>query len=129
MIRLSGTEDIYISEDLLGYVDKLREEGTITRRVDLLLMGFSYAVTHELAPAENFPRHSLIKVYGIDDMKLVIEATAQWYAERIRYSLESSSDLLNLICGLGVAGARELRDQWREKSKPQIWWDIMELSN
>ena len=130
MIRLKGTETLFISEDLIGYADTLYKEGTIPRRVDLLLLGFSYAVTNNLLPAENVKRHDLVRAYSVDnDARLAIEAVAHWYARELgKDELTSESELLDFICRVGIAGLRELQKRWEQRRKSQIQWDIMELA-
>ncbi|MFC1976224.1 hypothetical protein ACFLXQ_07485 [Chloroflexota bacterium] len=129
MIRLKGTEKLFISKDLIGYADKLTQEGVVPRRVDLLLLGFSYAIENSLNPADKVKRHEIIQAYLIDDERLAIEAVAHWYAREIGHEeLEKESKLLEFICMVGVSGLRELQKRWEQKSKSQIQWDIMQLA-
>lgn len=131
MIRLNGTERFYISEDLVGLASQLSKDGTIPRMVDLLFLGFGYAVQNELLPVEVKKKHELVAVSNFqgDDMLLALEATAQWYAEKIGDTLPTeSSELLNLICEIGVIGARELGKRWVSRRKSQIQIDIMSFT-
>ena len=129
MLRLKGSENLFFSKDLIGYADKLTEEGVVPRRVDLLLLGFSYAVANNLPPADKVKRHDLIRAYGIDNERLAIEAVAHWYARELgRDELKNESKLLDFICRVGIAGLRELQKRWEQKSKSQIQWDIMQLA-
>jgi len=82
MVHLQGTERLFISEDLIGYADKLKEDGVFSRRLDLLLMGFSHAVTNEIPPVESseISRHELTRAVSLGDQQLPIEAVAYWYA-------------------------------------------------
>lgn len=125
MIKLDPTKKFFISEDLIGYADKLIEEGTFRRRVDLLLVGFSYAVNNQIEPAGEYQRHELIYVNNLKDALLPIEATANWYARELGYQLEDDGQLLEFICAVGIAGTRSLQDRWRERRKSQIQFDIL----
>ena len=129
MIRLKGNERLFISEDLIGYSDELVKQGTVPRRVDFLFLGFGYAIKNELQPADDYERHPLISTLSIDSkMMMPIEATAQWYAGKRGYpELTEESELLTLICSIGIAGARELQKRWAVRRKSQIQMDIMQM--
>jgi len=128
MVHLQGTERLFISEDLIGYADKLTEDGVFSRRLDLLLMGFSHAVTNEIPPVDagEITRHELTRAVSLGDQQLPIEAVAHWYAQKLdREVPEDEHDLLDFICRTGIAGVQELREKWSGRSKSQIQWDIL----
>lgn len=126
MIRLSSSQRFFISEDLMGFLDTLMNDGVFQRRVDFLMLGYSYAITHQLAPAENYTRNVVTTILTREDMKLLLEAMTHWYLEDIGYPpVENEKQLLERICELGIAGCRELRNQWEQKSPSQIEWDIL----
>jgi len=110
----------------MGYADKLDEDGVFPRRLDLLLYGFSYAVTNELLPDEDASRQELTRVTSLHDAELPISATAQWYNRKLgREPIEDEQELLDFVCRVGVAGVRKLRERWEGRSKSQIQWDII----
>jgi len=128
MVHLQGTERLFISEDLIGYSDKLTENGVFSRRIDLLLTGFSHAVTNEVPPVENseITRHELTEAIALGNQQLFIEAVAQWYAQKLDQELpETGHELRDFICLTGIAGVQELRDKWEGRSKSQIQWSIL----
>jgi len=128
MIRLSPNQRFYTSEDVIGYTDTLMRDGVITKLIDFLMLGYSYAVVHQLPPAENIQRHQLTYITTREDMILTIEAMTHWYLESIGYPpVEDEKQLLERICELGIAGCRELKSQWEQKSKSQIEWDILQM--
>jgi hypothetical protein len=129
MIRLQGNERLFISEDLLGFTDELDKQGTIPRMVDILFLGFGYAVKNSLMPAEDYKRRPIVAVMSIEpDMMLAIEATAQWYAKQFGLNEpQDETNLLVLICSIGIAGARELQKRWEVRSKSQIQMDIISI--
>ena len=130
MIHLQSDQRLSISEDLIGFADRLANEGTVPRRVDLLLLGFSYAVNNQLPPAEDAKRHELIRVSGLGESQLVVEAVAEWYARTLNLPKSAdASELLDFIIRLGVAGVRVLQERWEGKSKSQIQWDVMRLAS
>lgn len=128
MVHLQGTERLFISEDLIGYADKLTEDGVFSRRLDLLLMGFSHAVTNEIPPveADDITRHELTRAVSLGDQQLPIEAVAHWYAQKLgREVPEDEHDLLSFICRTGIAGVQELQEKWEGRSKTQLQWSIL----
>jgi len=132
MVHLQGTERLFISEDLIGYADKLTEDGVFSRRLDLLLMGFSHAVTNEIPPvdADEITRHELTRAVSLGNQQLPIEAVAHWYAQKLdREVPEDEHDLLDFICRTGIAGVRKLQEKWEGRSKSQIQWSIIKKSN
>jgi hypothetical protein len=129
MIHLRSNQRLYLSEDLMGYVDKLTSDGTIPYQVDFLQFGFAHAIQEEMEPATKYSRHEITTDTNIlGNAKVVIEAVAQWYARESELrTLQSSGDLLTFICDLGVSGSRKLEERWRSKSKSQIQNDITSL--
>jgi len=128
MVHLQGTERLFISEDLIGYADKLTEDGVFSRRLDLLLMGFSHAVTNEISPvgADEITRHELTRAVSLGGQQLPIEAMAHWYAQELDQELpEDQHDLLDFICRTGIAGVEELQERWEGRSKTQVQWSIL----
>lgn len=129
MVHLQGTERLFISEDLIGYADKLTRDGVFPRRLDLLLLGFSYAVTNRLSPAGDVKRHELTRAVSLDESQLPVEAVAHWYAREIdQGELVDEGSLLDFICRVGTAGAGALSERWKGRSKSQIQWDIIRLT-
>jgi hypothetical protein len=126
MLHLQPGQRLFISEDLIGYADKLDADGVFPRRLDLLLYGFAYAVANELEPAEDVQRHELIRAMYLDDEELPVSAVAQWYNRKLGHDpLDDEQDLLDFTCRVGIAGVRKLRERWEGRSKSQIQWDIM----
>ena len=128
MVHLQGTERLFISENLIGYADKLTEDGVFPRRLDLLLMGFSHAVTNEIPPvdADEITRHELTRAVSLGDQQLPIEAVAHWYAQKLNREVpENEHDLLDFICRTGIAGVHELRKRWDGRSKSQVQFDLI----
>jgi len=128
MVHLQGTERLFISEDLIGYADKLTEDGVFPRRLDLLLMGFSHAVTNEIPPVDNseITRHELTEAVSLGKKQLPVEALAHWYAQKLGRELpEDGYELRDLICRTGIAGVQELRVKWEGRSKAQVQWNIL----
>lgn len=126
MLHLQPGQRLFISEDLIGYADKLDADGVFPRRLDLLLYGFAYAVANELKPAENVQRHELIRAMYLDDEELPVSAVAQWYNRKLGYDpLDDEQDLLDFVCRVGIAGVRALRERWEGRSKSQIQWTII----
>lgn len=130
MIHLQSHQRLFISEDLAGFADHLSNEGTMPRRVDLLLLGFSYAVNNRLSPTEEAKGRELTRVASLGEAQLAVEAVAQWYARALDSSeFTDEGELLDFINGVGVAGVRALKERWEGKSKSQIQWDVMRLAD
>jgi hypothetical protein len=112
-----------------GFADKMVDDGVYLRRVDLLLLGFAFAVTEKLSPADDVQRHELVRAMGLeDDTRLAVEAAAQWYAkELVIDGPHNERGSLNLLCRMGIAGMRALRRRWEGRTKSQIQFDIMRL--
>jgi hypothetical protein len=121
MLHLQPGQRLFISEDLIGYADKLDDDGVFPRRLDLLLYGFAYAVTNELEPAEDVQRHELIRAMYLDDDELPVSAVAQWYNRKLgRDPMDDEQELLDFTCRVGIAGVRELKEKWEGRSKSQV---------
>ena len=129
MLHLQPSDRLFISEDLTGFSDKIVNQGTLSRRIDLVFLGFSYAVNNRLEPAEDYKRHQLIQVASIDsDTLLALESVAHWYAKELQLDgIDNEASLLEFICALGINGVRALRDRWKNKSKSQIQFDILSI--
>jgi hypothetical protein len=126
MLHLQPGQRLFISEDLIGYADKLDADGVFPRRLDLLLYGFTYAVANELEPANDVQRHELIRAMYLDDEELPVSAVAQWYNRKLGHDpLDDEQDLLDFTCRVGIAGVRALRERWEGRSKSQIQWDVI----
>lgn len=129
MIHLQSHQRLFISEDLAGFADHLSNEGTMPRRVDLLLLGFSYAVNNRLLPSEEAKARELTRVASLGEAQLAVEAVAQWYARDLDSpEFADEGELLDFIIGVGVTGVRALKERWEGKSKSQIQWDVMRLA-
>jgi hypothetical protein len=129
MLHIRGTDNLFISKDLTGFADKMVEDGVCPRRVDLLLLGFAFAVTEQLSPAGDIHRHELVRAMMLEDeTRLAVEAAAQWYAKELGIDgPRDERELLNLLCRTGIAGMRALRRRWEGRTKSQIQFDIMRL--
>ncbi len=130
MVHLDEVDTVYISEDLAGYAKKLVQDGVFPRQVDLLLLGFAYAVDKELKPPERIPRHDLVRAGSIElDTRLAVETTADWYAKRIDApAIGDDKKLLDFICRLGSGGVEALWKEWEGKSKSQIELSVLRLA-
>lgn len=131
MIRLSGTERVFISKDLIGFADRLTEENTIAIRLDLLMLGFGYAIKNRLLPADQFAKHELVRAQSLGDRSLAYEIAANWYAGELGLleEIDDGNALIDFICRLGITGVRALQKQWEFKGKSQIQWHIMQLGS
>jgi len=127
MLHLQPNDRLFISEDVLGFADEINKQGTMPRRIDLMFLGFSYAVVNGLPPAHDVKRHQLIQVAAIDaDTLLSAESVAQWYAKENKLGeIVDEKQLLEFICCIGITGIRALQDRWKNKSKSQIQFDIL----
>jgi len=127
MIHLEPNDRLFISEDLIGFADEITKQGTVPRRIDLMFLGFGYAIANKLALPTDVKKHQLIQVAAIDkDTLLATEAVAQWYAKEIELGeVKDEKALLDLICFIGIAGIRALQDRWKNKGKSQIQFDIL----
>lgn len=131
MLHLRETDKLFLSQDTIGYSDKLREEGTFSRRVDLLTLGFAYAIRNNLEPAKDAKkREELIAAGAVDEeIRLAMEASAVWYARQRGWEIpDSERKLLDFICRLGISGVTALRHRWEGRTKSQIHLDIMRIA-
>jgi len=131
VIHLKDIDSMYIAEELSGLAKRLVEDGVVARQVDLLLLGFAYAVRNRIEPPERIRRHDLLRAGGIDpDTRLAVEAVAPWYAREL--GLEPLTDprtLLDFICRVGSAGLAALQKQWEGRAKSQIELSILRLQS
>ena len=131
MIHLDEVDNVYISEELAGYAKKLVQDGVFPRQVDLLLLGFAYAVDKGLKPPDRIPRHDLVRAGSIErDTRLALEATAALYVKQAGAStIEDEKQLLDFVCRLGSAGVQALQKEWEGKSRSQIDLSVLRHVN
>lgn len=130
MIRLNDSDSTYIDESVAGFAKKMTEDGILGRQVDLLLLGFAYAVQRELTPPPKIKRHDLLRVVALDaDTRLAVESTAHWYARRLgEPEMADPKQLLDFICRVGSAGVAALQQDWKDRAKSQIEMQILRLT-
>jgi len=130
MIRLNDSDSTYIDEGVAGFAKRMTEDGILARQVDLLLLGFAYAVQRELTPPTKIKRHDLLRVVALDqDTRLAVESTAHWYARKIgEGELPDAKALLEFICRVGSAGVAALQQEWKDRAKSQIEMQILRLA-
>jgi hypothetical protein len=130
MIRLNDADSTYIDEAVAGFAGRMVNDGIIARQVDLLLLGFAYAVRNDLVPGAKIKRHDLIRVVALDsETRLAVEATAHWYARKLgEPEMTESKQLLEFICRLGSAGIAALQKEWKDRAKSQIEMQILRLT-
>lgn len=130
MLHLEDIKSMYINEEVSGFTKRLVDDGIVPRQVDLLLIGFGYAVNNRLAPLDKIKRHDLLRAGAIDpDSRLAIEAVAPWYSREI--GTEPPNDergLLDFICRVGSAGILALQKEWKGRQKSQIELAILRLA-
>jgi hypothetical protein len=126
---LQDIDSVYVAEELSGFTKRLTEDGVVARQVDLLLLGFGFAVRNRIPPPERIRRHDLLRVGALDaDTRLSIEAVATWYARELGLPpLEGERSLLDFICRVGSAGLSTLQTHWEGKAKSQIELAILKL--
>ena len=131
MARINETDRLFIDESVAGYAKGLVESGVVARQVDLLLLGFAYAVRNDLDVPAQFQRHEIVRAAGVDpDSRMAVEAVAPWYArEKGIQEPKDSRELLDLVCRLGSAGIAELQSEWSGKAKTQIELSILRLGS
>lgn len=81
----------------------------LSRRFDLLLVGFSKTVMNDIPPvdASKITHHELTWAVSLGDQQLPIEAVAHSYAQKLdREVPENEHDLLDFICRTGISGGR-----------------------
>lgn len=130
MVHLDEADNVYISEELAGYAQKLKNDGVVPRQIDLLLLGFAYAVEKGLMPLDKITRKDMARAIIIDkDERLAVEATAAWYAKQIGVPVPNDDKkLLDFVCRLGSAGIQTLQKDWEGKSKSQLELAILRLN-
>lgn len=131
MLTMNDADSMYIAEEQSGYAKQLVEDGVFGRQVDLLLLGFSYAVAKNITPPERIKRHDLLRAGGIEpDTRLAVESVAIWYARENGLEVpEDPKGLLDLICRIGSAGVEALKDEWKGRAKSQIELAVLRLAN
>lgn len=129
MVHLDEVDNVYISEELAGYAKKLVQDGVFPRQVDLLLLGFAYAVEEGIKAPDRISRHDLVRAGSIDrDTRIAVEAIAIWYARQEGLpEIEDQKKLLDFVCRLGSVGVEALKQRWEGKSKSQIELQILTL--
>lgn len=130
MLHMRDIDSMYIEEKVSGFAKRLAEDGIVERQVDLLLLGFGYAVQHRIKPDDRIKRHDLHRAGAIDrDTRTAVEAVAPWFAKEI--GIEEPQDergLLDFVCRVGSAGVAQLQKEWEGRSKSQIELAILQLS-
>jgi len=130
VVHLDEGDNVYISEDLVGYAQKLKNDGVVPRQIDLLLLGFAYAVEKGISPLEKMTRKDMARAIIIDkDLRIAVEATAAWHAKQIGAPVpDDDKKLLDFICRLGSAGVQTLQKEWEGKSRSQIALSVLKLA-
>jgi hypothetical protein len=131
MVHLDEAANVYISEELAGYAQKLKNDGIVPRQIDLLLLGFAYSVEEGLRPLDKMTRKDMARAIIIDkDARLAVEATAIWYAKQIGMPApDDDKKLLDFVCRLGSVGVQQLQKEWEGKSKSQIALSVLRLAS
>lgn len=131
MIRLNDIDSMYIDEQVAGFAKRLVEDGIVPRQVDLLLLGFGYAVHNRIQPPERIKRHDLLRAGGVEEnTRLAVEAVAPWYAREFGVAApEDARGLLDFICRVGSAGVAALQKEWEGRAKSQIELSILRLGS
>ena len=125
MIEFAHQDRFFISEDLMGFADKLVEEKIFETGIDFLLYGAAYAIRNNLLPTDNdnFQRHTLgtLPISLPSETKSGFELIVPTYCEEKSLpSLSEAKDLMNVVCCLGIEGARKLAEDWKAMSRSQI---------
>lgn len=129
MLHFKLSDRYFISEDLHGFATKLTEEGVFPRRLDLLFLGFGYAVQNQLPLANDLKKRDLTQVGPSldEDDRFAYEALTAWYAKKLGVTeLSDDAQLLDLFCRVGIAGVQALQKRWEGKGKSQIIADVLE---
>lgn len=131
MLHLNAMDSMYIDEELSGYTKKLVQDGVCEKQVDLLLLGFGYAVRKRIPPAEKIKRHDLLRAGALDkDTRLAIEAVAVWFIRELGQApIDDGKKLLDFICRVGSAGLKALKIEWEGKGKSQIELAILRMTS
>jgi len=131
MLHLNDLDSMYIDEQVSGFTKHLVDDGIVPRQIDLLLLGFSYAVTRSIRPQEKIRRHDLLRAGAIDtNVRLAIESVGPWFAREL--NIEPPSDprsLLDFICRVGSTGITTLQKEWEGRAKSQIKLSILRLAS
>ena len=127
MLGFDERQRIRLDESLSAYAQKLVEDGAIERQVDLVLLGFSYAVKEKIRPAATSAQsRDLVPFSSIrewKDERNAIECVVNWYAKDCGATLKDEKDLLDFFCRVGNAGAAEIRTKTQALSKsPWTMW-------
>ena len=130
MIHLSDIDSMYIDEQVAGFAKRMVEDGIVARQVDLLLIGFGYAVQQRLQPLEKIKRHDLLRAGALDpDSRLAIEATASWFARTMELPEPNDSrSLLDFICRVGSTGTIAIQTKSDGRAKNQIELLLLNLA-
>jgi hypothetical protein len=122
MVHMNDADNMFIAEDVAGFVKRLTEEGIFPRQLDFLLLGFSYAVQKRIFPVDRGKRHDLTEAAAVKrDIRQAVEVVAPWYAREL--GIDPPTDersLLDFICRVGSAGIGALQKEWKDRSKSQI---------
>jgi hypothetical protein len=131
MAKLKDNDSMYVAEELSGFTKRLTEDGIVARQVDLLLLGFGFAVKNHTPPPERIRRHDLLRAGALDDdTRLAVESVAPWYARELgQPPLDDERSLLDFICRVGSAGLTALQTEWEGKAKNQIELAILKLGS
>lgn len=129
MPKLKDNDSIYVAEELSGFTKRLAADGVVARQVDMLLIGFGYAVSNHIGPVDRMRRHDLVRAGALDDdTRLAIESVAPWYARELGMpALEDAKSLLDFICRVGSAGVAALQKEWEGRAKSQMELAILRL--
>jgi hypothetical protein len=119
---MNDADNMFIAEDVAGFAKRLTDDGIFPRQLDLLLLGFGYAVQNQIPPVEKAKRHDLTEAAAVGkDIRLAVEAVAQWYARQLGFDPPGDErGLLDFICRVGSAGMKALQTEWKDRSKGQI---------
>src|SRR5690349_8573679 len=90
MKRFPHAERFFITEDLLAFSDAKVKDGTFETRVELLLLGYAYAVANGLKPYDKGTKHSLgggVQPVTIDPkIRQAMEASLERYCAKSQIS-------------------------------------------
>ena len=131
MLQLNDVDSMFIDEKVAGLAKRLVDDGIVPRQVDLLLLGFGYAVRKRIEPLKKIKRHDLLRAGAVEsNIRLAIETVAPWFARELRIdSPKNPRELLDFICRVGSAGIVALQKEWQGRSKSQIELSILQLAS
>ena len=122
MLHMNDADNMFIAEDVAGFAKRLTDDGIFVRQLDLLLLGFGYAVQNQIPPVDKVKRHDLTEAAAVtNDIRLAVEAVAPWYACQL--GIDPPGDersLLDFVCRVGSAGMKALQTEWKDRSKSQV---------